>query len=644
MSRSWIIFVALVVMLGIGGVWLYNKGMKGDETQQIMVPLRQELKKVVSMDKLQDSYDLVVVGTDPEGISAAVSAARNGLKTLLIDSKNREILGGLMTVGWLNTIDMNWVKSSLPSNKEQAYLNQGIFTEWYEKVEGHSFDIQTAANSFYGLASSEKNIDVSMQSQAIEPIVKQRDKSIVVEGVRVTTKDGTQHSIAAKAVIDATQDGDFAAAAGVGFTIGREDLGDAKSSMAVTAIFRLNNIDAKAWELISKRLNGDGNPDTGIDKMSAWGYGAEMKRYVPLNKQRAMTRGLNIGRQNDNTILINSLHIFGINGLKAASHKEALKIASEEIPNVVKYLNTFPEFKHAKLDGIAPELYVRETRHMKGLYRLSIVDLLENRDQWDRIAFGSYPADIQKTSPADNGAIPVDPWRYAVPFRSIVPQAVDGLLVVGRSASYDTLAHGSARVIPVGMAEGQAAGVAVKLAKEHNITFRELSESKPLITEMQKQMNDQGMDIKPYTLEQPSFMKHKDYPGLKAAVYMGLAYGSYGNTRFDLDKVSNAQRLANQVSNMKRIYASNFTGNPSEALKGMKEPDKKQLSLQQASFTLVKAIGLNATLEEAQAELLAKGIISKATVDSIADKQNLTNGDAFMLLRDAVGSLAGKQF
>lgn len=644
MSRSWIIFVAVVVMLGTGGVWLYNKGMKGDENQQIMVPLHQELKKVVSMDKLQDSYDLVVVGTDPEGISAAVSAARNGLKTLLIDSRNREVLGGLMTVGWLNTIDMNWVKSSLPSHKGQAYLNQGIFTEWYEKVEGHSFDIQTAANSFYGLVSSEKNIDVSMQSQAIEPIVKQRDKSIVVEGVRVTTKDGTQHSIAAKAVIDATQDGDFAAAAGVGFTIGREDLGDAKSSMAVTAIFRLNNIDAKAWELISKRLNGDGNPDTGTDKMSAWGYGAEMKRYVPLNKQRAMTRGLNIGRQDDNTILINSLHIFGIDGLKAASHKEALKIASEEIPNVVKYLNTFPEFKHAKLDGIAPELYVRETRHMKGLYRLSIVDLLENRDQWDRIAFGSYPADIQKTSPADNGAIPVDPWRYAVPFRSIVPQAVDGLLVVGRSASYDTLAHGSARVIPVGMAEGQAAGVAVKLAKEHNITFRELSESKPLITEMQKQMNDQGMDIKPYTLKQPSFMKHKDFPGLKAAVYMGLAYGSYGNTRFDLDKVSNAQRLANQVSNMKRIYASNFTGNPSEALKGMEDPDKKQLSLQQASFTLVKAIGLNATLEEAQAELQAKGIISKATVDSIADKQNLTNGDAFMLLRDAVGSLAGKQF
>jgi hypothetical protein len=644
MSRNWILFVAVIVMLGIGGSWLYNKGMKGD-IPLAAAPQRQEPKKVESVDKLQDSYDVVVVGTDPEGISAAVSAARNGLKTLLIDSRDREVLGGLMTVGWLNSIDMNWVKpkSNLPGNT-QAYLNQGIFTEWYKQIEGHSFDIETAANGFYGLVSSEENIDVFMQSPTIEPIVKQNDKSRVVNGVKVTTKDGKQHHIEAKAVIDATQDADFAAAAGVEFTIGREDLGDIQSAMAVTAVFRLKNIDAKAWELISKRLNEYGNDGTGTDKMSAWGYGTEMKSYVPLNKERAMMRGLNIGRQNDDTILINALHIFGIDGLNPASHKEALDIAQEEIPNVVKYLNTFPEFKNAELDGIASELYVRETRHMKGLYRLSIIDLLENRDQWDRIAFGSYPADIQKTSPADNGAIPVDPWRYAVPFRSIVPQAVDGLLVVGRSASYDTLAHGSARVIPTGMAEGQAAGVAVKLAKDHNVTFHELSESKPLITEMQKQMNDQGMDIKPYTLNQPSFMEHKAYPGLKAAVYMGLAYGSYGNTAFDLDKASNAQRMVNQINNMKRIYAANFTGVPSEALKGVTELANKPLSLQQASFTLVKALGLNTNLDGAQAELQSKGIISQATVDSIADKQNLTNGDAFMLLKDAVSSIVGKQF
>ena len=92
---------------------------------------------------------------------------------------------------------------------------------------------------------------------------------------------------------------------------------------------------------------------------------------------------------------------------------------------------------------------------MIGEYRLNIVDLLENKDQWDRIAFGSYEGDIQPKDPNDGGTVVLDSYKYAIPFRSIVPQKVDGLLVVGRSASYDTLAHGSARVIPNGMAEGK---------------------------------------------------------------------------------------------------------------------------------------------------------------------------------------------
>lgn len=58
------------------------------------------------------------------------------------------------------------------------------------------------------------------------------------------------------------------------------------------------------------------------------------------------------------------------------------------------------------------------------------------------------------------GIILGNPDRYGVPFRCLVPVDIDGMLVVGRSASYTSLAAGSARVIPLGMAEGDAAGVA----------------------------------------------------------------------------------------------------------------------------------------------------------------------------------------
>ncbi|EGL15512.1 MULTISPECIES: FAD-dependent oxidoreductase [unclassified Paenibacillus] len=644
-KKGFLLVLVLVLLAGAGGGWYYYSS-KWKAAVGGPLPAKQELTKVATADKLQDSYDVIVVGTDPEGVSAAVSASRSGLKTLLIEPRKRTVLGGLMTEGWLNSIDMNWDKtvSTLPG-KEPAYFNQGIFKEWYEKIEGHSFDVTTAANAFNKLVADEKNIDVSMDGYSVEPVLKQEGAAQSVTGITVTKQDGTKQTIGTKTVIDATQDADFAAAAGVPFTIGREDIGDKKARMAVTAVFRLKNVTDDVWSKVAKRLNGDNDKDTGLDKMSAWGYGKEMAGYVPLNKQRMKMRGLNIGRQLDGTVLINALHIFDIDGLNAKSQQEGLEIAAKEIPNVVKYLKTFDEFKNVELDSIAPELYVRETRHMEGLYRLSVVDLLENRDQWDRIAFGSYPADIQRTSPNDNGAVVVHPTKYAVPFRSIVPQNVDGLLVVGRSASYDTLAHGSARVIPVGMAEGEAAGAAAKLAAEKGTTFRAMAESKSLIAELQKRLNDQGMDLKPYKLDEATFMKHKAYPGLKAAVSMGIAYGSYANAGFkELDNPSNAQRMVNQMNSVRRMYAASFQGDPSAAVKGMEEPAKKTLTLQQASYTIALAAGLKVEAAEAQAALENGGLLSKATLGIIANKEKLSDGDVYMMLKDAVEKQAGVKF
>ncbi|WP_144939351.1 FAD-dependent oxidoreductase [Paenibacillus sp. 32O-W] len=641
-KRLFTVAAALVVLLGACAGWFYFKG-KAETPAPAAGPAGRELKQVVSVEQLQDKYDVIVVGTDPEGISAAVSAARNGAKTLLIENRQREILGGLMTVGWLNSIDMNWDRTSksLPG-QEQDYFNKGIFREWYKKTEGHSFDVTTAANAFYDLVSKESNIDLYMSAQDVKPIVSEGSAK-AVEGITVTKADGSTQDILAKSVIDATQDADIAAAAGVEFTMGREDIGDPNSRMAVTAIFRLKNMDDKAWKLIADRLNGDGDSNTGVSKMSAWGYGKEMSGYLPLDNERTKMRGLNIGRQRDGTILINALHIFNIDGLDPESREEGLELAKQEIPNVVEYLKQYKEFENAELDAIAPELYVRETRHMVGLYRLSIIDLLENRDQWDRIAFGSYPADIQRTSPSDDGAIVVHPMKYAVPFRSIVPQDIDGLLVVGRSASYDTLAHGSARVIPTGMAEGQAAGAAAKLAEEHGVTFREMAASKPLIEVLQKRLNEQGMELEPYTLEPQPYMKHKNYAGLKAAVYMGLAYGSYGNQAFDLDRASNAQRMVNQMNGARRMFPKQLPGDPYTALKGVEEPAKKPLSLQQACLTIAEAAGLETTREQAVNDLLNKSIITQATVDLVADPEQITDGEAFMLLKDTIESLTDVQ-
>ncbi|MDF2718728.1 MAG: dependent oxidoreductase [Paenibacillus sp.] len=574
-----------------------------------------ELAAVQSVQTVKNSYDVIVVGTDP----------------------------GLMTLGWLNSLDHNYdrEKNSLVPGKTDI-LNQGLFIEWYKKVEGDSFDVVTAANAFNTMVQNEKNIDLLLKTKSIAPkLAAGTNGNQKVTGVTITKADGSVQEVSAKAVIDATQDADIAALAGVPSTIGRADLGDEKSRMAVTLVFRLNNVTPEVWKQVQKRLKDDGDPNTDANELSAWGYG-EMQKYPPNNKERVKMRGLNIGRQNDNTILINALQIFGIDGLDPKSRAEAFEIGKKELPYVLEHMKKlYPEFAGVELTGTAPELYVRETRHMLGEYRLTMLDVLENRDQWDRIAFGSYPVDIQRTSPTDNGAVMSHPVKYAIPFRSIVPLKVDNLLVVGRSASFDTLPHGSARVIPVGMATAESAGAAAKLAIDKGTTFRELSASKEQIAALQDMLNKQGMDLKAYQPKPEAFMEQKAYPGLKEVVSMGLVIGGYDNSGFNTMPDSNPQRLLNLMQGVKRV--NKLTGDPSGVVAGMQEPAKQPLTLVQAAWTMAKTMGYDVTADQAVQELQAKGLLQQATIDAIADKQKLNNGDTYMMIRDLVEAVRKKK-
>lgn len=626
-----LLFAGLVLIAALIGVWAFfyltsDKQTVGDP---------KVLEKVEWVKQPKDQYDVIVVGTDPEGIVAAVSASRNGLKTLLVDGRDREILGGLMTIGWLNSLDHNYdsdKKGILPGGKDDI-LNKGLFSEWYKQVEGDSFDVITAANAFNKMVKNEKNIDLYMKAKAMDPITEDSSGGMKqMTGIAITKADGSKMTVKAKTIIDATQDADLAAAAGVPFTIGREDLGDKEARMAVTLVFRLKNVTPAVWEQVKKHLKNDGNDGTDANELSAWGYG-EMQQYPAQNKERVKMRGLNIGRQNDETLLINALQIFGIDGLDAKSRAEAFEIGKKELPYVVEHMKKlYPEFAGLELDGTAPELYVRETRHMQGEYRLTMVDVMENKDQWDRVALGSYSVDIQRISPTDNGAVMSHPQKYAVPFRSIVPQKVDGLLVVGRSASFDTLPHGSARVIPVGMATGEAAGAAAKLVIDKKVTFRQLSASKEQIVELQDMLNKQGMDLKAYTPKAQAFMQHKAYEGLKTVVSMGLVIGGYDNSGFNMEPASNPQRMVNLMQGVKRVLK--LSGDATPALASVQDPAKAALTLDQAALTIAKVLGLNPTAAQAVQELQTKGYLKKETVDGIADKAKLNNGDTYMMVRD----------
>ncbi|MBH5317556.1 FAD-dependent oxidoreductase [Paenibacillus sp. GSMTC-2017] len=623
--------VLLVVIGSLFAVQALTKSNKPTGPSPTSTPIT-ELPQV---EVIKEQYDVIVVGTDPEGVTAAVSAARNGLKTLLIDGKERKVLGGLFTIGWLNSLDMN------RSLNGKDYYNKGLFKEWFDQIEGDSFDITTATNAFHKMVEGEPNLEVRMGLKSIEPILEKKADSTVVTGVKLTNAEGKEQQIVAKGVIDATQDADFAAAAGAEFTFGRQDIGDDKQLMAVTPVYKLTGVTPEVWEGIKKTLNSDDNDGTGANEESAWGY-TEMWNYPSTNPERIRSRGLNIGRQNDNSMLINAVQIFGVDPFNKASIDEAYEIARKEIPLMVAHMKKlYPELKDIELGDLASELYIRETRHLVGQYRLSMIDLLEQSSHWDDIAFGSYPVDIQSTSPNDTGAVLMAPKFYGVPFRTLVPQTIDGLLVVGRSASFDTLPHGSARVVPLGMATGQAAGAAIKLAMDEGITTRELAASEKLIKQLQERLTEQGMDLKAPETKPYAFIKHPAYEGLKAAASMGIAQGAYKND-FSLDADSNPQRMFQNMKGVAKVHPTAFPSAIEAAVAEMDDATKTgALTLEQAAYTIALAMTDGAAREGALDKLVSEGVVTEATLALIKDRNKLTNGDVYMLFKDAVVATTG---
>ena len=475
-------------------------------------------------------YDVIVVGGDPEGVCAAVSSARSGLKTLLIEDDHA--LGGLMTLGQLNFID-------ICEDRQGNILTQGLFMEFYNAVGGTAFDVETAKQFFYDWVVNEEHATLKLNTAFVEPVM---DGDSIV-GV-VVNENGEEKTYTASRIIDATVDADVAAAAGAPYTVAGEDYGEKDRQMGVTLVFELSGVN---WDAVTDYLENDDNTGTGATNKAAWGYSREGYGYEPKDSMMRL-RGFNVARQDNGNVLINALIIFGVDPLSEESKANGIARAQKELEYIVPYVReNFIGFENAELAGTAEQLYVRESRHIIGEYQLTIDDVLENRDQWDKIAIVAYPADIQPAAGQTYGVVVGSPDRYAIPFRSIVPLDVENMLVIGRSASYTSLAAGSARVIPVGMAEGEAAGVASAYSLNHDMSFRDMTKNEKAIADVQKTLKQQGAYLDDFEVHE-TFMEHWAYPGVKVLRSLGIVSGGYGND-YGLDQELSKGRLQNLLNN-----------------------------------------------------------------------------------------------
>lgn len=527
-------FSALVAMLLI--VTMLFSGCSGGDTTTAEP---ESLPTFTNEGTADSDYDVIVVGSDPEGIAAALSAARNGMKTLLLSKDSTP--GGLYTLGALNFIDV-------PETRDGTLLVGGIYEEFVNAVGGSGFDIVNAANVFNDMLTAEDNLTVRYGAKFQEPVM----NGNTITGVTVLEEGDMLVTYNAPYIIDATQDGDVAAAAGAPYTYAGEDIGERDREMGVTLVFRVSGVnwDSMCRYLTIKRGIGEifnKSTSMGVSGNTAWGFSDEGYAYEPSDEAMRL-RGFNMAKQDNGDVLVNALLIFDVDPLDEASREEGIVRAKSELENIIPYLqDEFWGFGDCELAGTAEDLYVRESRHITCEYNLTIDDVLENRDQDDRIAVTSYPVDVQPTKTQTYGTVVGYPDQYAVGYKSLVPQDVDGLLVVGRAAGYTSLAAGSARIVPTGMACGEAAGVAVAVAKAQSATPRDLVDDDAAIAEIQEKLTAQGAKLD-HTQTHEEVMDHWAYPGVKVLRSLGVLDGGYDNNYY-LDDTITMNRYQNMVNN-----------------------------------------------------------------------------------------------
>ncbi|MGO4852979.1 FAD-dependent oxidoreductase [Phaeovulum sp. W22_SRMD_FR3] len=415
--------------------------------------------------------DVVVIGAGPAGVSAAVSAARNGCSVTLLERYHH--MGGMASGGMVLVLDdmVNAGAEIVTTGIVSEYVErmakqdgavfpppQDCLTNWemWQKwsrwgcIDFHATGMPQPiihAVAFDPDAWKRVSLDLVTQS-GINLRLHSWFSEALVEGNKITgvicqTKLGRQ-AIRADMVIDASGDLDVAASAGASFIEGQ---------YIVTTVFRLCDVDT--------------------DKAEAYEY-ANPEAYKKLDREARRVIGGAWGMWWLKTPLpgivwCNCPHMPGYDGL-SPEHMVAAEIEGRErMMRLLAFARAnIPGFENAKMLGAAEQMGVRQTRLLQGEYVVTKEDVKSRRHFADSVCRGR---------------------DYYTPYRALLPKGIDNLIVAGRHYSVESEAQKMSREIPPCMAQGEAAGVAVALALNGNTALRDVD-----VKRIQQQMRAQGAD------------------------------------------------------------------------------------------------------------------------------------------------------
>lgn len=400
------------------------------------------------------TYDVIVVGSGPAGIAAAISSGRNGAKTLLIESLGR--VGGISTSGMMshftgrcgNTLyheilDRAKAKNRFYSERPKRYIDPELLTLTYiEMLE-------------------EAGVDILLYTAFCDVFIEKQ----TVRGILCHNKNGFCR-YDAKVIIDASGDGDVAEKSGAEYVKGRES--DGKMQPA-TLMFKVGGVD-------TERAVFPGSFET-LVQTDKGELQALAKEKLPHPAGHVLLYRSTL----PGIVTCNMTNVTDIDGTCAEDLTRAEIICRKQMPLIVDFLREYvPGYENCYIIGSASLIGIRETRHFKGVKTITEQEIAAATHHDDAVVFDAHfgfdvhnisGAGLDKTGCQKNFK---QKSGYTIPYGCMVPERVDGLLLSGRNISGTHMAHSSFRAMPICMGIGEACGVAAAIAARSNRQPREI--------------------------------------------------------------------------------------------------------------------------------------------------------------------------